>query len=154
MLCCAAIGCTAGAAPEPGTGGPARIALRAARLPDPGSGVERRDVVVLVEGRRITAVLPAPQYRPRPGDHPIDLGAATLLPGLIDAHVHLAIGGAPRVNAVTVLRAGFTTVADLGAVSHRILTVRDSIAAGAWEGPRILAAGREAEGDGALDRWS
>jgi imidazolonepropionase-like amidohydrolase len=59
-----------------------------------------------------------------------------LLPGLIDAHVHLSIGGPPRSAAVAIVRAGFTTVADLGAVSQRIQVVRDSIASGAWEGPR------------------
>jgi imidazolonepropionase-like amidohydrolase len=39
------------------------------------------------------------------------------------------------------VRAGFTTVADLGAASQAVQALRDSIALGAWEGPRVLAAG-------------
>jgi imidazolonepropionase-like amidohydrolase len=98
--------------------------------------------VVLVDGGRITEVAPAARYRPRPGDRLMELDpASTLLPGLIDAHVHLSLGGQPRANAGAIVRAGFTTVADLGAVSQRMLMLRDSIAAGVVEGPRVLAAG-------------
>jgi imidazolonepropionase-like amidohydrolase len=71
----------------------------------------------------------------------IDAGRLTILPGLIDAHVHLAIGGSVRDNARADVRAGFTTVADLGSLSHRMLRLRDSINTGAIEGPRVLAAG-------------
>ena len=118
-----------------------RTVIHAARLVDPAAATNQRDVVVLVEESRIINVLPRARYQPRPGDHVIDLGDATLLPGLIDAHVHLAIGGAITENASATLRAGFTTVADLGAVSQRVQRVRDSIAAGMLEGPRVLAAG-------------
>jgi len=118
-----------------------RTVIRAARLVDPVAATIQRDVVVLVEESRITNVLPRARYQPGTGDHVIDLGDATLLPGLIDAHVHLTIGGAIKENAAAILRAGFTTVADLGAVSQRAQRVRDSIAAGLLEGPRVLAAG-------------
>jgi imidazolonepropionase-like amidohydrolase len=117
------------------------MAIRAAALVDPATGTAQRDVVVLVAGSRIADVLPTARYRARPEDHAIDLGTATLLPGLIDAHVHLALGGRPRATAAATVRAGFTTVADLGAVSRAVLAARDSIAAGAFDGPRVLAAG-------------
>ena len=72
-----------------------------------------------------------------------NLGAATLLPGLIDAHVHLQLGGAlPQANAGAILRAGFTTVVDLGATTDIVLRLRQRISSGAIVGPRILAAGR------------
>ena len=71
----------------------------------------------------------------------VDLSAYTVLPGLIDAHVHLAIGGPVRENALADLRAGFTTVVDLGARTHRLLQLADSINAGHVPGPRVLAAG-------------
>lgn len=71
----------------------------------------------------------------------IDLGDLTVLPGLIDGHVHLAIGGPVRATALADLRAGFTTVVDLGALTHRILRVRDSVNLGLVEAPRVLAAG-------------
>lgn len=135
------LACAAGPVPHTAQTGAARVALRAARVLDPSSGVMRADLVVLVEGSRIVQVLPASRYRARPSDRVIDLGDATLLPGLIDAHVHLTIGGPPRVAAAAILKAGFTTAADLGAVSQRVQAVRDSIAAFAIEGPRLLAAG-------------
>jgi len=123
------------------SGSSMRIAIRAARVLDPGSKTMRTDMVVRVDGRRIAAVLPASEYRPRPDEQLLDLGNATLLPGLIDAHVHFSIGGPARTLAATTLNAGFTTVADLGARTQRIQAVRDSIASGAWDGPRVLAAG-------------
>ena len=126
--------------PPPTLQGP-RTVIQAARLFDPGTGSLSREMTVVVVGSRIADVLPTSRYRARPEDRRIDLGDATLLPGLIDGHVHLSIGGLPRANAVAILKAGFTTVADLGAVNQRIQVVRDSIAAGVWEGPRLLAAG-------------
>lgn len=119
----------------------ARTVVRAARLVDPATGSALSPAAVVVVGRRVAAVLPAADYRPAPGDRLIDLGDATLLPGLIDAHVHLTIGGAPAANAAADLRAGFTTVADLGARSGAVVRLRDSIAAGLLPGPRVLAAG-------------
>src|SRR5262245_45100873 len=110
-----------------------RFAIQADRLLDPATGAIQRDMTVLVIGSRIAEALPTSRYRPAQADRRIALGDATLLPGLIDAHVHLSIGGAPRTNATTILKAGFTTVADLGAVTQRIQVVRDSIAAGVWE---------------------
>lgn len=128
-------------APAVGDSPAAGVAIRAARLFDPLAATSTSGVVVRVQGSRIVDVLPATRYRARQGERLIDLGDATLLPGLIDAHVHLSLGGPPRRNAAATLRAGFTTVADLGAVSQRVLRLRDSVNAGAVEGPRVLAAG-------------
>ena len=125
-------------APEPQR---ADLAVRAARVLDPGSGTITRDVTLLVRGDRIAAIVPTATYDTGRAERFIDVGDATLLPGLIDAHVHLTIGGAPAANALAILRAGFTTVADLGARSPRVIRLRDSIASGAIPGPRVLAAG-------------
>jgi imidazolonepropionase-like amidohydrolase len=65
----------------------------------------------------------------------------TLLPGLIDAHVHLNLGE-PRANARRTLLAGFTTVQDLGALDTSVVRLRDQIETGLVPGPRVLAAGR------------
>ena len=116
-----------------------RTAIRAGRLIDVRTGQVARDAVIIVEGGRISAIVQSP--RAPSADSVIDLSAYTVLPGLIDAHVHLGIGGAPRANALANLRAGFTTVVDLGARATRILRIRDSINAGAIPGPRVLAAG-------------
>lgn len=119
----------------------AALAIRAGRILDPRSGRYSPSSVVLVSGGRIASIVPATQYRPAMADSTIDLGNATLLPGLIDAHVHLAIGGPANANALADLRAGFTTIVDMGARTHRLLQIRDSINAGSIEGPRVLAAG-------------
>ena len=119
----------------------AAFALRADRILDPRTGAYSAPSVVLVAGGRIIDVLPASQYRPALADSTIDLRGLTLLPGLIDAHVHLAIGGPPAQTALADLRAGFTTVVDLGARTLRLLRIRDSINAGMILGPRVLAAG-------------
>jgi imidazolonepropionase-like amidohydrolase len=85
--------------------------------------------------------VPAARFASSSVDSVVDLSALTLLPGLIDSHVHLTIGAGFRRNAMAYLQAGFTTVVDLGAVSHRLLRLRDSVRAGLIPGPRILAAG-------------
>jgi imidazolonepropionase-like amidohydrolase len=116
-------------------------AVRVGRILDVESGRYTGPSVILVRAGRISAVLPASDYSSVQVDTTIDASRLTILPGLIDAHVHLAIGGPPTANALADLRAGFTTVADLGARTHRLLRIRDSINAGFIPGPRVLAAG-------------
>ena len=115
------------------------VAIRAGRLLDPATGRAMSGQVILVRDGRIEAVggkvtIPADA-------RVVDLSAQTVLPGLIDAHVHLAIGGPYRQNAKADLHAGFTTIADLGSRTNRMLRIRDSINAGQIEGPRVLASG-------------
>lgn len=115
------------------------IAIRAGRVIDPVTGQVATNQTILIEGDRIRAVgagLTIPT-----GATVYDLSTLTVIPGLIDAHVHLVIGGSVRDNALADLRAGFTTVVDLGARTTRLLRLRDSINAGQIPGPRVLAAG-------------
>src|SRR6187455_1912105 len=127
--------------------------VAAARLLDVATGEMQKNVVVRIEAGRVTAVSP----RAAGETVTIDLGDVTLVPGLIDCHVHL-IGGeeltpyqvlqetAARAaiegvaNARKTLDAGFTTVRDLGARDFADVALRDAIAAGRVPGPRMLVA--------------
>ncbi|HJR36707.1 MAG TPA: amidohydrolase family protein [Gemmatimonadales bacterium] len=117
------------------------LAVTSARLIDVVTGTVIPRGLVLVRGGRIAAVGSRDSIRIPADSRVLDLGDATLLPGLIDAHVHLLLGGPARANAVATLRAGFTTVQDLGALRYANLSLRDSIRAGGWNGPRIIGAG-------------
>jgi imidazolonepropionase-like amidohydrolase len=133
-----------------------RTAIRAARLIDGNGGAPVRDAVVIVDGERIVAVgsnLPTPA-----GATVIDLGGATLLPGLIDCHTHIT-GGDPKdyyerlfrrspidaaieahVYARRTLEAGFTTIRDVGAGEFVDIALRKAIDSGVVVGPRMQAA--------------
>jgi len=134
------------------------IVLHAAHLLDVGSGRLLTPGEILVEGERITAVGSA---LPRPaGAEVIDLGATTLLPGLIDAHVHLFLHpgaedlqtveeSVPQrtIEAVLAARAdllaGFTAERDMGTegAGSADTAVRDAINSGAIQGPRLRISG-------------
>jgi imidazolonepropionase-like amidohydrolase len=140
------------------------IAIRAGRLIDPATGGVARDQVILVRGRKVAAVGPNLAI---PGGTPVvDLSRETVLPGLFDAHTHLcmtvrmqrdnanyyyttlndpvaarAVDGV--INARDVLRAGFTTVRDVGNEgNYACSAVRQAIEEGRIPGPTLLNAGR------------
>lgn len=125
------------------------IAVRAARAVD-GGGRVLRDVVIVVRDERIGSVVEGGQVPA--GARVIELGDRTLLPGLIDAHVHIAAhledGARPAKtalyaarNARALLESGFTTVRSLGAPDYVDIDLRDGIAAGLVAGPRLLISG-------------
>jgi hypothetical protein len=134
------------------------VALRASRLFDGWSPSMVQRPTVLVEDGRITAVEPG-DVGPSPDREVLDLGDVTLLPGLIDAHVHLCLdaGEQPvahlaaagddallslmRANAATALAAGITTVRDLGDRAFLAVALREELATGAGTAPEIVAAG-------------
>jgi imidazolonepropionase-like amidohydrolase len=134
------------------------VVIRAARLIDGRGGAPLAPAMVRVDGDRITEVganvaIPA-------GARIIELGGATLLPGLIDLHTHLtnragvhweegllkttpghdALWGAR--NARVTLLAGFTTCRDMGPTWPFVdVDLRNAIDQGAVPGPRMLVAG-------------
>src|SRR5215510_830296 len=65
------------------------VAIRAGRLFDPKSGANLTNQIVLISGDKITDVGPAASLKIPTGARVIDLSNATVLPGLIDGHVHL-----------------------------------------------------------------
>ena len=135
---------------------PSRIVLKAARLIDGKSATPIASPVIVIEGDRIVQVgsgiaLPAEAQV-------IDLGGATLLPGLIDCHDHLtsnpeqsgykALGvSVPRetlygaANAAKTLSAGFTSVRNVGASGFSDVALREAIDEGDLPGPRLLVSG-------------
>ncbi|HEX9608406.1 MAG TPA: hypothetical protein VF962_14355, partial [Gemmatimonadaceae bacterium] len=75
---------------------PGRLYLsRAAHVVDGRSDVVQNDVAVIIEGERIVAVGPRAQIDPRilAAAYVVDLGGATILPGLIDNHTHVLLQG-------------------------------------------------------------
>jgi len=117
----------------------------------PGEAPQREQSIV-VRGDRIEAVTAG--YVVRPGARIVDLSQLTVLPGLIDSHVHLAkrrsktpARGREQLtlnaleNAAVTLKAGFTTVRDLGGDPRTLFAVRDAIQQGRFPGPRVLTAG-------------
>jgi imidazolonepropionase-like amidohydrolase len=124
-------------------------AIRAGHLFDAKSGAMLSNQVVLIKGDRVTDVganlqIPA-------GAKVIDLGAATVLPGMIDTHVHVNTGGTSAAqrtltalaNAQTDLNAGFTTVMDMDSRGgYNTVDLRDSIKSGFVMGPRMQVVGQ------------
>jgi imidazolonepropionase-like amidohydrolase len=125
------------------------VAIRAGHIFDSRNGNLLDNQVVLVQGERIAEVGSAIQIPS--GATIIELGSATVLPGMIDAHVHVNTGGvtlAQRAlralaNAQIDLAAGFTTVLDMDSRGgFYTVDLRDAINAGNVQGPRMQVVGQ------------
>ena len=133
------------------------VAISADRMVDVVGGRTVERPLVIVQDGRIAAVGTQGTLAVPDGARRVDLPGRTLLPGLIDMHVHL--GGTPSVkgyrtleytdtfflvagvpNARALLDAGFTTVRSLGADRHLDVALRQAIELGVLQGPRIVAA--------------
>ena len=124
-----------------------------------GTGVAFTDHGVLVNKDKIERFAPVAEFDGFDGQI-IDLNGDTLLPGLIDCHVHLCYAGEPNPgravedmapgeiavralsNAQDSVRGGITAVRDCGGVNYLEFSVRDACNAGKFMGPTIRAAGR------------
>ncbi len=137
----------------------AKTLIHAGRLIDGRSDSARTSVTIVIDGDRIASIADGFTV-PAAGDTVIDLRSATVMPGLMDMHVHLThqqqgaasyaeafflnpadIALRATTYAKKTLLAGFTTVRDCGASDKLNLALRDAATKGWIEGPRILAAG-------------
>ncbi|MGI6344259.1 MAG: amidohydrolase family protein [Bacillota bacterium] len=113
---------------------------------------------VVIEGGKVRDVLHIEQLPVESSAQVIDAAGCTVMPGLIDCHIHICESGAADStleslepdgllalrgahNAGTLLGCGFTTVRSLGTQHHVDIALREAIARGYVRGPRILAAG-------------
>jgi len=123
-----------------------------------GTGADPvRDAAVLIEGDVIRDAgrgIDVPD-----GAEILDASGMTVMPGLVDAHVHLCLNGEPSIfsmlqhtpgliqlmaarNALSTLEAGYTTVRDMGAPMGFAISLKRAIEMGVARGPRIMASGR------------
>ena len=136
------------------------LAIKAGRLID-GTGSVLKDMVVLVEGERIANVGKAVEVEVPEGAEVIDATDRTLMPGMIDAHLHLRGDGDPSkrgggafrdsigtlalrsyVSANKGLAAGFTAMRDAGSFGYVDVALRDAIDGGLVTGPRLKVSGQ------------
>ena len=133
------------------------IVIHAGRvIADPARPASGPSTITIVDGRiqSVTEGLTPPPA----GARLIDLSTRTVLPGLIDAHVHLSSNPSGEFwreavdpdewgvvigveNALTTVRAGFTTVRDVGSAPQVGFVLRRGVAEGRIVGPRILSSG-------------
>jgi imidazolonepropionase-like amidohydrolase len=138
---------------------PDPVVLRAPRLLDGTGGPPVHDGALLIDGGRVAYAGAATGLPEGAGRVPVlDFPDATLLPGLVDAHVHLVASGGPDLaadvprteaermlaavaNARRQLEAGVTLVRDLGAPGAEAVLVGRAVEAGILAGPRVVASG-------------
>lgn len=134
------------------------IAIHNVRLVD-GNGQAIERATVIVRDHNIHAAGPSRTVSIPRGATRIDGRGLTLLPGLIDCHVHLCLGAEPDVvkaveretptetllkasqSARQTIEAGVTTVRDVGSRDHSIFALKQAIDKGLTPGPRIIGAG-------------
>ena len=133
-----------------------QVLIKAGRLIDPKAGTVLANQAILVEGDRVKETGPAATVAAHaaPGARVIDLGAATVLPGLIDCHTHITSDPGDyyeqlfrrspideavvaHVYARRTLEAGFTTVRNVGADEFVDVALRNAIDRGDVAGPRM-----------------
>lgn len=138
---------------------PQVVYVKAGHLFDATSDKLRDNVVLVVEGERISKVAPAADVKIPADAKVVDLSGDYVLPGLIDCHTHLEaradrydpinevkdtpfMGGFYGVvNAAKTLQAGFTSVRDVGSQPFFAVDLRRTIDEGFIPGPRVVASG-------------
>lgn len=150
--------------------------IRAGKLIDGNGGAPVDNAVIAVDGARIAKVGPAAAVGIPPDAEVLDFGDKTVIPGMVDCHVHIHSEGGPtpgmefavdliskslglhalRAYAFGLrdLRAGFTAVRSVHSPGYIDVALRDAINAGLVQGPRVRAAGQGLTVTGGhMDKW-
>jgi len=125
-----------------------------------GTGELIKKGMVAVDGNTITSVGPIQRFKSSKKDTVFDIPGKTILPGLIDCHVHLCLDGSsdpmtsiakesvPTItlkaaqHAKLTLEAGVTSIRDMGGKDYIDIAIRDGIELGFLQGPRMICSGR------------
>jgi imidazolonepropionase-like amidohydrolase len=136
-----------------------KLVIRFGTLHD-NVGEPRRNGVLVVEGDRITEIGNDPSNVTGDSEDVRSLEALCVVPGMINAHAHLEMSGEAQTtsvfllttptqrtmtcaeNASKSLRAGVTTIREIGGTENIAMDLRDAIDAGRLPGPKIVAAGQ------------
>ncbi len=141
------------------------VAIKAGHLIDPAKGKAAKGQIILVEDKQVTAV--GTNIDISKADEVIDLSDSWVLPGLMDAHVHMTFGLPPYAKtnsdweayflkestayralrgvrkSIEALEAGFTTLKDIGNdANYAMIDVRKAIETGYFIGPTLLTSGK------------
>ncbi|HET9924730.1 MAG TPA: amidohydrolase family protein [Methylomirabilota bacterium] len=150
-----------------------RIWLKNARVVD-GTGAPARDGSVLVEGETIVHAgrLSAADAPSGPDTQVVDLGGRTVIPGLVEAHIHLSYNNVKVIadldlncppeystlvsarNAELALSCGYTAARSAGSVHGVDAALKRAINEGLYPGPRLLAASRDIVATGGMSDWN
>jgi imidazolonepropionase-like amidohydrolase len=125
-----------------------------------GTGEIIEKGTVAIDANLITYVGITKKIQPSKKDTVFELPGKTILPGLIDCHVHLCLDGSPdpmtsiakeSISTITLkaarharltLEAGVTTIRDMGGKDYVDIAIRDGIESGLLQGPRMVCSGR------------
>ena len=160
LISAAALCATVSLSAQTATPAPTSVVLRVGKLLDVKTGNTLTNQAIVIEGDKIKSVGAVDEIMKSPpvGAEIIDLGKATVLPGLIDCHTHVVsqpenyyidlfrrspidVAITAHVYARRTLEAGFTTIRDVGAREFVDIALRNAINKGTVAGPRMLVCG-------------
>ena len=141
-----------------------KTAIKAGQLIDGTGAAPAQNVVIVVEGERIATIEPADSFSPSDGVELVDASGKTVMPGLIDVHVHITYSSVSlekrlftrlavtyfqaALNLKRTLAAGFTTVRDAGGADAGL---REAIELGLISGSRLVVSGTIGQTGGLLE---
>lgn len=142
-----------------------RLKFRADLMWDPEEGLKENVEITISDDQIVDVEVNKRNTKSSPDKNLVDLGKVTLMPGLIDSHVHLGIDAArmqdcltrdssPLIgfraanDAIRCLKSGFTTLRVMEGRGYYAVALRKAISDGLVDGPRIFSSGRYIQGTG------